>query len=97
MFYVTGEGQTMPSGVTGAVISVNTSGVPLTPQPVLAPTVTVGGLPANIAFYGETPGVISGLLQINAVIPTGLPTGDLPLMVSMGGANSQGLVTVSVK
>ena len=32
-----------------------------------------------------------------AVIPTGLPAGDLPLMVSMGGTNSQGLVTVSVK
>lgn len=99
VLYVTGEGQTIPAGVTGQVS-------PLTPPfivPVQAPTVTINGQPAQVAFYAESPGLIAGVLQINVVIPASAGTGDLPVVVSFGSASSQltstgvGAVTVSVR
>jgi uncharacterized protein (TIGR03437 family) len=96
--FLTGEGQTDPAGVTGAITTVNTSsGGPLTPQPLSEPVVTIGGATALVSFYGEAPGLVSGVLQINAIIPSGLPSGDLPLIVSIAGVASQPGVTVSVQ
>ena len=98
VIFLTGEGQTNPAGVSGAVTAVNTSpDGPLTPQPLNEPVVKIGGSTAQVSFYGEAPGMVSGVLQINAVVPTGLPAGDLPLIVSIAGADSQPGVTVSVQ
>ena len=104
VLYVTGEGQTNPAGVTGKVTTVSTvNGQPFTPQPVSAVTVTIDGQPAQVVFYGEAPGLVAGAMQINVRIPTGARSGDLPLVVSVGGIASQttstgvGAVTVSVK
>jgi uncharacterized protein (TIGR03437 family) len=98
VLYLTGEGQTIPAGVTGAVTQVNTSsGASLTPIPALPLRVTIGGVQAPVTFFGEAPGVVSGAMQINAQIPDGLASGDLPLIVSLGGVSSQNGVTVSVK
>jgi uncharacterized protein (TIGR03437 family) len=97
-FYLTGEGKTNPGGVTGKVTTVDTtSGGPLTPQPLAgAPTVTVGGQPATVLFYGEAPGMVAGVMQLNVQIPAGLPSGSLPLIVSFGAASSQNGVTVAI-
>jgi uncharacterized protein (TIGR03437 family) len=96
--FLTGEGQTNPAGVTGAITLAGTSsGGPLSPQPLNQPTVTIGGSPAQVSFYGEAPDTVSGLLQINAVVPPGLPPGDLPLIVSIGSAKSPPGVTVSIR
>ncbi|MGA2197558.1 MAG: hypothetical protein ABSH40_20010, partial [Bryobacteraceae bacterium] len=97
-FYLTGEGKTNPGGVTGRVTTVDTtSGDPLTPQPLAgAPTVTIGGQPATVLFYGEAPGVVAGVMQLNVQIPAGLPSGSLPLIVSFGAASSQNGVTVAI-
>jgi uncharacterized protein (TIGR03437 family) len=98
VIYLTGEGQTLPAGVTGKVTTVSTaSSGPLTPQPVQPLVVTVGGRPAAVTFFGEAPGMVSGAMQINALIPDGLPAGNLPLTVSLGGVNSQSGVTVAVQ
>jgi uncharacterized protein (TIGR03437 family) len=98
VIFLTGEGQTMPAGVTGLVTSLNSTGSgPLTPQPLAAPTVTVGGKTANVVFYGEAPGTISGVLQVNAIVPTGLSSGAQPLAISLGGSSAQSQVTVSVQ
>jgi uncharacterized protein (TIGR03437 family) len=98
-FYLTGEGQTNPVGVTGRITTVDTSsGGPLTPQPVAgAPGVSIGGQPATVAFYGEAPGMVSGVMQLNVQIPAGLPGGSLPLIVSLGAASSQNGATVWVQ
>lgn len=97
--YLTGEGQTNPGGVTGKITTVDSSsGGPLTPQPVAgAPRVSIGGQPATVTFYGEAPGMVSGVLQLNVRIPAGLPGGSLQLVVSLGAASSQNGVTVSVQ
>jgi len=93
---MTGEGQTTPAGVTGKVTTV-ASAPPLTPSPLLAIGVTIGGQPANYVFAGEAPGIVSGVLQLNVVIPATVSAGDLPLIVSIGGVPSQTGVTISVK
>jgi uncharacterized protein (TIGR03437 family) len=85
VIFLTGEGQTKPAGITGAITAVNLApNGPLTPQPLATPVVTVGGAPAQVSFYGEAPGLISGVLQINAIVPSASPSGDLPLAVSIG-------------
>jgi uncharacterized protein (TIGR03437 family) len=71
---------------------------PLTPQPLLSPvTVLIGGQPAFVAFWGEAPDMVSGVMQINVQIPANVPSGNLPLSVSVGGSGTQSGVTVSVE
>ena len=94
--YLTGEGQTAPPGVTGKV-TTESAIAPLTPQPILPVTVLINGQPAYVAFYGEAPGLVSGVMQLNVQIPANLPPGNLPILVLVGGSSSQNNVTVSVK
>jgi uncharacterized protein (TIGR03437 family) len=52
---------------------------------------------ADILFAGEAPGFV-GLLQINAQVPGGfVPTGDLPLVLSVGMYQSPAGVTIAVE
>jgi uncharacterized protein (TIGR03437 family) len=37
------------------------------------------------------------MMQLNVQIPANAPSGDLPILVSIGGNISQGSVTVSVR
>jgi uncharacterized protein (TIGR03437 family) len=102
--YLTGEGiyNNPPlSGTasdTGYIVPAN-----LTPLPQVspAPTVTIGGQAAdssNVNFYaGPIPGSMLGLLQINAVVPTGASTGvSVPIVVTIGGNSSQAGVTLAI-
>jgi len=97
VLYATGECQTSPPGVTGEVTSLLPTPPPVTPQPLLAPAILIGGQGASVAFYGEAPGLVSGVLQINAQIPMAVQSGNLPIEVVLGGNSSQSGVTVSVK
>ena len=94
--YMTGEGQTLPAGVTGKVTTVSNT-PPLTPAPLALIGVTIGGVPAAVTFAGEAPQFVSGVLQLNVTIPLTAGSGDLPLVVNIGGNPSQGAVTVSVR
>jgi len=96
LVYMTGEGQTNPPGVTAVVTTVSQS-VPLTPQPVLPVSVLINGQPATLIFYGEAPGIVSGVMQINVQIPPNASSGNLPIQVSIGGNSSRTGVTVSVQ
>jgi uncharacterized protein (TIGR03437 family) len=85
MFYVTGEGIIPTPAVTGRVTS--------TPNvvPLLGPpTVLIDSLAATVTYFAEANGLVSGLLQVNAVVPAGVHTGQaVPLTLSMNGNNSQ--------
>lgn len=62
----------------------------------MVPTVTVGGLPADVSFYGLAPGYV-GLYQINALVPSGVMPGNaVPVLISMQGAKSN-TVTIAVE
>jgi uncharacterized protein (TIGR03437 family) len=92
----TGEGQTSPAGVDGAVLP---SRLPL-PVPNAAVSVTIGGItvPASdINYAGEAPGTVSGVFQVNAKVPAGAGSGAVAVVVRWGGVASQANVTVSVR
>ena len=88
--FATGEGQTSPPGVDGKPASA-----PL-PQPVLPVTVTIGGVAADVQYAGAAPQVVAGVMQVNAVVPSGV-TGAAAVVVTVGGAASQSGVTVAVR
>jgi len=61
-----------------------------------APTVTIGGINAPVAFSGLTPGFV-GLYQIDAAVPKGITPGNqVPLVVSIAGQTSPA-ATIAVK
>ena len=91
VMYATGAGQTMPAGVTGQAVEE-----PL-PTPALPVSLTMADIPANLLYAGPAPGYV-GLMQINAVIPSGfVPTGDLPVVLTVGTYQSPAGVTIAVK
>jgi uncharacterized protein (TIGR03437 family) len=98
--FVTGEGQTIPAGRTGKITSVAAKG-PLTPQPIQQVSVTVDGHSANVLFYGEAPGIVAGMMQINVEVPPGARSGEVPVVVMLGAGGdahiSQAGVTVSIR
>jgi uncharacterized protein (TIGR03437 family) len=93
VIYMTGEGVVNPAATTGAVTQVSAT-PPTTPQPFFVPIVAIGSQPATVAYYGEAAGLVSGVLQINAIVPPAAPTGAVSLSVTLGTASSQAGVTV---
>ena len=97
VLYLTGEGiyANAISPATGYVIPGS-----LNPLPQLnpLPAVSIGGAPATVQYAGQMVGGMLGVLQINAVVPTGSATGvSVPVQVTIGGASTQPGVTVVVK
>jgi uncharacterized protein (TIGR03437 family) len=95
--FMTGEGQTSPPSVTGAITAATLPPPQVTPGPLLAVGVTINGLPALYVYAGEAPGLVAGMMQLNVQIPANAASGDLPIVVSIGGKASQNGVTVSVQ
>jgi uncharacterized protein (TIGR03437 family) len=83
VLYVNGLG---PVTITPPSGEPTPSTQPLSYTSVL-PSVTIGGVPAQVAFNGLAPGYV-GLYQVNAVVPSNAPTGSQPLVVSIGGVSS---------
>jgi uncharacterized protein (TIGR03437 family) len=88
----------------GTVTPTVPEGVPAPIPPPLSKTdnpvtVTIGGEVATVNFSGLTPGN-PGLYQINAVVPSGIVTGDaVPVVISVAGQTSpiDPPVTMAVK
>jgi uncharacterized protein (TIGR03437 family) len=82
-FYITGQGDVSPA------IASNTAIAPpaALPKPLLPVSVTIGGIPATVAYAG-LPYYFEGLTQINVIVPTGLTTGPQPVVVTVGGVAS---------
>lgn len=89
--YATGAGVTTPASVDGFVAAA-----PL-PIPNAQVSITMGGLPCQLEYEGAAPGLVSGVLQINARVPVGLASGSaVPVQISIGSVTSS-LVTVAVE
>jgi uncharacterized protein (TIGR03437 family) len=95
--YMTGEGLSSPPSVTGAITAASLPPPQVTPAPLLAVGVTINGQPASYVYAGEAPGLVAGMMQLNVQIPANAPSGELPILVSVGGNTSQKGVTVSVQ
>lgn len=105
VIYATGEGQLSPPGVTGSV----TGGLPPFPKPPANTPVTLsflvpnpgGGqptyIPATLQYAGEAPTLVSGVLQVNAIVPSTVPSGPNTIVLMVGNNSSPSVVTVQVQ
>jgi len=79
--YMTGQGRVSPTVDDG--YSPSAQGLSSTPAPRSAVTVTVAGISAVVQFAG-IPSWSVGVTQVNFTIPPGVPTGNQPVIVSVG-------------
>lgn len=91
MIYGEGGGQTDPPGVDGTVTGLIIANLT---QPY---KVQIGGIDADVDFAGAAPSLVSGVMQINAHIPNGVSSGNVPIVITIGGVSSQLGVTVAVR
>jgi trimeric autotransporter adhesin len=93
MIYATGEGQTDPPGIDG-----KPAGSQTLPKPLLPVMVGINNAGAEVLYAGAAPGLVAGVLQVNARIPLDtLPGSAIPLSIKIGDAYSQTGVTIAVK
>jgi uncharacterized protein (TIGR03437 family) len=92
MIFATGEGETNPDGTDG-----KPDGYPA-PTPIAQPvTAAIGGLNADVQYAGGVPGLVAGFLQVNVRVPSAVPASSaVPVILSIGGKNSQTNVTLAV-
>jgi uncharacterized protein (TIGR03437 family) len=57
----------------------------------------IGNLTATTTYVGAAPGLVAGALQVNAVIPDGVASGAVPVVVFIGANGSQAGITVAVQ
>jgi uncharacterized protein (TIGR03437 family) len=90
--YGTGEGQTLPAGQDGRIIATDVR------TPIAPVSLTIGGVPVEVRYFGSAPGQVSGMFQINAYLPADFVTGDqLPIELTVGGAPSPAGVTAAIR
>jgi uncharacterized protein (TIGR03437 family) len=92
VIYITGAGMT--------TLPVDNQLIPASPAvtPLLTPTVTVGGQGAAVLAAQAAPGSVPGLIQLNVTVPSAASTGPAqPVIVSIGGVQSQAGLTMSIK
>ncbi len=91
-FYATGEGIIPNPATTGQV--VNGTVVPL----LGPPNVLIDNLTSTLTYFAEAQGFVSGLMQVNAIIPLAVHTGQaVPLLLSMNGISSQPGVVIYIR
>jgi uncharacterized protein (TIGR03437 family) len=63
-----------------------------------ATTVRIGGVIAPVTYAGAAPGLVNGMLQINATVPDGVTPGDaVPIEITIGDITSPTGVTLAVR
>ncbi len=91
--YATGEGQTAPRVPDGTVVSASQL-----PKPLLPVGLTIGGIAAEVVYAGSAPGLVAGVLQVNARVPEEVTPGSaLEVVLAIGDARSQAGVTIAVR
>jgi len=91
--YATGAGLLSPSVADGTIIAA--TNLPLSAAPI---SVTIGGQPATVSYQGAAPGLVAGVMQINAQVPASVTPGSaVPVTIGVGGAAGLNKVTMAVK
>jgi uncharacterized protein (TIGR03437 family) len=88
----TGEGETFPQASDGTITSQTNI-----PQPVAAASVTIDGQPAQVQYAGSAPGLVAGVLQVNAVVPAAANPGSVQISLNIGGVSSQSQTIIWLK
>ena len=93
VFYSTGEGQVTPMPVDGSVAG----GTPTIAKPILGVTFKIGGQTAEILYAGAAPGLVSGVMQVNARVPDSVASGAAALELQVGQQVSKAGVTMTIE
>ena len=91
--FMTGGGQSNPASATG---TVTPTGATLYKIPGTV-TATINGINAVVEFAGEAPGLVTGVIQVNLLVPTGVTGSGLPLSITINGTTTLTGPTVSVQ
>jgi len=95
IIWCTGLGDVTPTIADGAN-SYNPDGTFTLRHTALTPTVTVGGVQANVVFSGLAPQFV-GEYQIGVFLAPNTPTGDaVPVQIEMNGVTTLSNVTIAV-
>jgi uncharacterized protein (TIGR03437 family) len=91
--YATGAGLLSPAVADGTIVSA--TNLPLSVAPI---AVTIGGQAATVSYQGAAPGLVAGVMQINAQVPANVTPGTaVPVAISVGGTAGLNTVTMAVK
>jgi uncharacterized protein (TIGR03437 family) len=90
--FMTGGGQTNPASTTGSVTPNGT--LYKIPGTI---TATIGGVNAPVQFAGAAPGEVTGVIQVNLQVPTGISGSALPIAITINGVTSPSGTTVAVQ
>jgi uncharacterized protein (TIGR03437 family) len=92
VFYATGEGVPATTSADGAIVTTPAT----TPNPALS--LSMGGSAAAILYSGGVVGLVTGIIQINARVPTEISAGKaVPVVLTVNGQPSPAGVTIAVK
>ena len=87
VFWATGQGLVSPAGLDGEIVT--------TPKNVSLPVkVLIDGIEAPLIYAIL---IYTGEVQIAARVPGNARTGDVPLLLNIGGASSRSDVTIAVR
>lgn len=90
--YATGTGVLSAAVADGSVIL--TGSLPTSAAPI---TVTIGGQAATVSYQGAAPGLVAGVMQINAQVPGSVTPGPaVPVVINAGTSTSLNTVTMAV-
>ncbi len=90
--FATGAGETDPAGRDGVLAWG------ILPVPRLPVAVRIGGAAAEVLYAGAAPGLVSGVLQVNARVPWNIEPGDfVPVVLTVGRTSSLPAVTMAVR
>jgi uncharacterized protein (TIGR03437 family) len=90
LILATGAGAISGGAVTGAL-------APGAGQQAETVTATIAGIPAPILYAGPAPGLVNGVLQVNLTIPPNAPSGTQPLLLRVGGVETQTGITIEIR
>lgn len=92
LIFATGLGMMTPISADGTITSGEFFEVASQ-----TPTLTIGGQNAKVLYAGSVPGDVQGVLEIEAIVPSGVASGNAAVVLSSGTLNSQSGVTLAVK
>lgn len=92
ILYATGAGPTIPIPADGLVATE------ASPMSIPDVSILLGDSAAEVLYAGVAPGLIAGIIQINARVPEGVPTGKaVPVLLRIGTTYSPAGATLNVK
>ncbi len=90
--WATGAGQMNPAVSDGQIAG----GAPFA-TPKLPVTVTIDNKPADVLYAGAAPGMVQGIIQINARVPAAATSGQVQIVVQSGNISGPNTVSVIVQ